>query len=1832
MPPKSQNTEKTHKRAIDMLDRQLSQLSQPKRINGFPTNGPNTQMRSTSPLRSIQRSPTFQPDETSPTPKRRRVLSTEREHSTNPSGLITSSPPMKLQQNRSQADIQRKEYSASSPIRKSVTFSKPVDIPLLNYDAVQFSPNHSAHIEPQRSILRSANTDAQAQTTPPTNANNGTTNTPPKNLNEENSPYSTDPADINYWAQGEIHQLRKKSDITEFTNILDGGMTVLKLSKERCFEIYSTFLTIFPSNSKIINPKDYKPTSFEKRQLTVISDKLDDLICITVTHLTELHELCGKLPTSKDAFVSRTYVQIIKFLTQILSNNILLQALQRYPDARNMVSSVYKYAIEALQNSLTNKATVVAYVIFLKDEKYGSPYLKNSEISRIVSVLTKIKEFPSSNLNNEKMNLIKSFLNKYPQQMVIAAPVWVPGEAIPRMILHYSSYGWKMRISAISNLLDLLKIFSEFPKYHDAFFQSIEVESVSAVVPQHVLKPLLNSFPGRPNNHITVGSIVRNYIIRLIDDGVLKVANDLWLSMVGLLYNNPKKILKFLDQNNGDNWIEVNRKCFASEKVTAKLISLKVWRMVIYGVYTTILNSQTHNFEFSKLYEILIKPFDMAMSIPNYQDKEEGILYLLNSITFIATIISYKNDIVPNATRNSTWTNILQPIYQQVLNNSNNTSIQNRIMNLTLRIFDLRYLASEKPLTKNESITKLILPRAIKVIASSGIPIDEIVCFQQDVIQDNFQTLSRQIMKLLETIVDMDEARSNLESLIHIVPEVNMTVDLFREFSLCLLRYLTKERSDNPKSNAKEIKFSSISSALIRKFMPILLKEQSSSTLVWYLSLFPNTLPNATFAYMHLMKDSLASESPRIWKYTVFEAFLSLGNNDITEYITNLMSTMLVPRDITYDELRFLLELVHKIPEDAVVYNIIPSLRNYEEKLSPLDYSNMLSILHIENWPQVKSAKFIVQYCKNVKGKIPKCFVDQISTSFKGDDTNFSRLFQILDQLKEPTIMNALLTINEEGKRTKMLLMSPNALKYLNEKDVDVFLNTIDNYNMVIRHNILLQLTKVLPEKIVNCPNIIINQYIRPLSEVNAPIPNDFLEFVLSIFFKHSLVHPVNEILELLISHGYSAQFEAFCRENKFTDMTSKVLAGYLLTVGGARKEKIEMLQWSLFNNPYSYNIVVINELASQVHYSFVRDIMQDMLSFFVNPQVPLSDKEKENAHDDFQNFMNLVVKGSSTGIYWVLNMFKQTLPDIWDKKVVGLVEICIIQIHRIDSEGGTSRNMQKILDFFNTGVINFNTSMASESSSSEFQTPQELIQDPAKVTLNKASTDITEVAETPMQTQISRNPPVTNVGPVVVPTENNIITSSFPEQQPKTNEPAVSQQTDAEGSSGTKLTLPEVNSSNPQELHSSEIRSLKSSEMPSTFTMSQDDIAMGTQAMKSTSILKAHLVNEALKKNIASVEIPVVQDNDNSSGDHEVEVSQQEIHHSYSEAEKISSDAIAVDIETAEPLSSQGAISNDSRTPPTQPPAISVGNNEIIGPPVLSPANEVQTVEDVTPVNVPSESTSDESQSQVSVTKSAITPHPGFSDDFIDVEIDDDDEFLRELEEQQNISVQHTQPTRTEPTLFVVDDDVGDINNSKKENVDNADNMDQMDDFVMNDDDFSSDYVIPGQVAPGDIGQVQNDKNDAATDAGDKSGTEVKGIKIPIFNLKNILQKNKQTGSRTQTFTTQRTPVSTDFGDISLLRNPVAQSLPQPSNLFVEPPDLNLDIYGMADDSENSNLNESPALKSHFPYKKTRKLINRMKSVSSDDLERLSSHEKRNLRIELLDFLMKLERHTENS
>ena len=113
---------------------------------------------------------------------------------------------------------------------------------------------------------------------------------------------------------------------------------------------------------------------------------------------------------------------------------------------------------------------------------------------------------------------------------------------------------------------------------------------------------------------------------------------DLWIGMVGLLFNNANSLEMLTkenaetDANRSDTWIDLNKLCYNKGTGKVKYFSSKVWRILFYCV-------SKHLDEFNEtskpmVLDLLKTPFDMSRPYINDSDVSKALLYCLRGLVY----------------------------------------------------------------------------------------------------------------------------------------------------------------------------------------------------------------------------------------------------------------------------------------------------------------------------------------------------------------------------------------------------------------------------------------------------------------------------------------------------------------------------------------------------------------------------------------------------------------------------------------------------------------------------------------------------------------------------------------------------------------------------------------------------------------------------------------------------------------------------------------------------------------------------------------------------------------------------------------------------------------------------------------------------------------------------------------------------------------------------------------------------------------------------------------------------------------------------------------------
>lgn len=999
----------------------------------------------------------------SPTPKRRKTVTEEKVISKqlfNPNALdetededdnnLNSSPIKKSVAFSDQIEIE------SSPIKKSSNLTTlPTRLPHTRQsfnDIIASSPKTNK--SPPKSILKNktkignpinvsktANTEKskdnfvlnnedsqlsinQICTPEPTNkdnstlVNNSSNNTvastsPHLNDNFRNTNFVTyEPSQIEYWSSGEIHNLFENKNVTEFKNIIDGGLSILQQDSypynERRFEIYATFNNIISS----VNMRYTRELNDKKIDVLIENFSRITKICIPHWYLTQQQLLQNDITddngTSKhntkpknthknktkkkdndgsnqisddknsdndndndnpmNPFVSRLYNQIVKFFTKLLSNFRIVKWLANNKSLQSEIKTVYQYSLKALTDIRSNKPILISNLTFLKDEKFYTYYATRPEIVELIHAIPLIKTINSQNYMLEKLHYVNSLLLKFPDLMIKHMNIWLYGDLLPQIIIEHETYFEKLSVASISILLDLLKkIYDTSNTSIKELYSTIVYSPIKKTLPPKYFEKIkhdylnVQSIPNDVNIYsVTLETLLFHYIIYLLQSkGAYKIAMDLWLILVGILFSNAVMIQTFISiPIKMNKWLILNKIAFESNSNNAKILALKSWRILIYQICMNL-----HKFsvaERNKCYEILNIPFSMSQSVTFSKSVLTGISFVTKAITY--TIACYfHNSKLPIETSSTLfyeiWNELLSPSFTQLLSmRSPNHELQKLIVDIIINLLgentDTKHVSSSYDgNSKGKStVPRLVIP--IKVIATGGISLNEIPSLPK-----NLQNLWYPEIKDFATKVIREHGEDTnclvlLRTLINVTPETQINSTTFMELTGLLYFYL--ENLCHVPMNSTDI-FYTLSFNLFLKFAPLLFREEDKN-LANYLGHFKTIKFNNNDVIVRLLKDIIKSTRNQVPELLIFYKFLDVEDEQCHNYTVNWLSSTLLSATMDYKSFQVLTCIIESIPEPCIIDNFLTVFPRMEQSYLDIVFSKCLS------WP-LNSLLYFIKGC-----------------------------------------------------------------------------------------------------------------------------------------------------------------------------------------------------------------------------------------------------------------------------------------------------------------------------------------------------------------------------------------------------------------------------------------------------------------------------------------------------------------------------------------------------------------------------------------------------------------------------------------------------------------------------------------------------------------------------------------------------------------------------------------------------------------------------------------------------------------------------------------------------
>lgn len=815
---------------------------------------------------------------------------------------------------------------------------------------------------------------------------------------------SVSPDSIDYWVKGEIHGLTDKNNVEEFKSIIAGGLKILAnsdpLYKIRWFEVYATFNNIISAATTSMNQllqqqeqeqqkqsqsqsqkqkgnnrlrRTTREIKINNRKFNILTENMPKFMSICVPHLEhECNTLFNSSSSKRDPFSTRLLVQIIRLFESLFSNVITVRHLRRSENYLQNCKRVYQCLINSLASKNLSKSITTALILFFKNEKFAGDTLAEKGLSDMLINIVQLDCGRSKYLTLERLLVIKNILVKYPNVALEQAPVWLPTGVLPWFLMGDGILGSKMVVTSISILLDFLKRTLGVDVGYRLLFASVEEKPVTEVIPERYLSEIAAKVEvaaaGTKGDlaSATMGSLLRQHIRQLaLEKGEYKLSFDLWLAMVGILYNSKEGLERLIHPSSADNWIKLNVTLLKSNETTVPLLALKVWRILIYCVCRLIITN-ADNLKQSKEFLLLLqRPFDVAATRLDNQYVREGVIYLLHAVTFASVGVCLHDRENGAKLFPIFWNYALKTIFNTMFRMAKGQGIPVKIgvINILLRLLGSKdQLGSDVTTPQNG---KHPTPRTtslhiVRVIASSGIPLSDIQKLSEDLLKVGFPHILQLINGFIENDPTGNYTDKVLLALLDATPSELATDELLASFTNMLLKLVRK------RENAGALKPAIFQ--LILQFTCVVFKvfykpsNLENGILIDYLTSIEKYLSTQSegtdfpLILQAVIQEARGTKIPEFW---VMEMFLRTGNSEVKAYITNWLNTALLSPEMSQEDKFCFREVISLIPTDQV-------MNNFSKLLSrrPFLGTNFYDTFKLEKWDVEVLLKFIKSFTK----------------------------------------------------------------------------------------------------------------------------------------------------------------------------------------------------------------------------------------------------------------------------------------------------------------------------------------------------------------------------------------------------------------------------------------------------------------------------------------------------------------------------------------------------------------------------------------------------------------------------------------------------------------------------------------------------------------------------------------------------------------------------------------------------------------------------------------------------------------------------------------------------
>lgn len=1144
---------------------------------------------------------------------------------------IPSSPDYYSNISQSKDQIRRNNIGdSSSPMRKSVAFSDKIESSPVQRPLKSSPKRLTPGAKPGKSILKSP------KVSPSRNIDNDLTPSDKrkfKNLeqspNPENTVGSMNPRQIEYWVSGEVHGLLDINSIAEFKSVVEGGLQFLsdeenKVACSRRFEIYATLNNVIPILTSANN------SDINNKKIDVIIDNLEAILTVCVPHLSSIQEALLK-NSKKDPFISRLYVQIVRFFGSLLTNFKIMGHVKKKRDLQTKLKRVLKLSVDALQHKHTNKVMITAQISLLRDEKFSASYLPASQIQLFLQAIVNMKEITSTNLNCEKLLLLKSFLAKYPKLMSTNLKMWLPAEVLARILIDEEYYSMKVVATCVSILLDLLKKCLDDRKVHTAMAEIEKAKAEDIIPGRYLAKLAQDDHPTFVQK--TIGDLLCDKIKFLIQvKNEPKLAMDLWLALTGLIYNKPQK-LEELTQPAGLKWLALNNVCFGLEDSQAKNLALKTWRIITYVVCTNVSGDSPSN---KNIIKMVLKPFESI----EYRNLDPGIR---DGIIYIVTGILYITCCDPKAVTPPRFQfffeNLIRPMFFDFLFQSESIHLFEKTQLMLFKLVGGSNTEDQDKRVKRDF-------NSLRVIASPGVQVKDILPLPQIVISKHWESL------LSLSATTLDTKTSNVKFVYPIIST------LLRRTPASLQTYENSVKCTNlvihciskcidSKIKPEEIdKISMNLTSSVTKAFGMMLFPQDKATPNYFASLLA-VLKRDKKGQLKLLKLFLDASRESIPDIVIYEYFLTLDNTAANNYIANVVGSKLFPPKMPYNLFESLLSIVNSLPTQAV-------LNNFLDLCTKVNFQvNLLSKLSILSWKDDQIASFVKIYIQKNNGKLDDDLCLLLKDVLPKREQILIELCPMLLKSGYFDLIKNVISGNPSLIRSWSIISDISLTKVLSGDMVSQFLQHLDEYDDDIQLRVLhcaieyKDFTSILHsyEKVETCLCERKNLDIDALQQRKILI-NELLD----VSFDNHLQSLLNKLIITCVGMQDTEHVaDMFVdKEDKVYEMLeANVLASMVNKCGKINTKLVNIVKDCFKSKNVQYNVELISELVGMKKFQIFTICRDDFLQFIFDPESNLSVRDKAKVIENFRSISDQLVSQNNTVIPEIMVKVSSYLPPV---------------------------------------------------------------------------------------------------------------------------------------------------------------------------------------------------------------------------------------------------------------------------------------------------------------------------------------------------------------------------------------------------------------------------------------------------------------------------------------------------------------------------------------------------------------------------------------------------------